>query len=55
MAPSAVGLALLLSLSAGAVATKTVFMVPHAHCDWGWLRTPLEYFDYEVRQAVPDS
>jgi hypothetical protein len=36
-------------------ATTEVYLVPHAHCDYGWLLTPVEYYDYEVRCPFVDQ
>ena len=24
----------------------------HSHCDWGWVRTPTEYYDFEVSACL---
>lgn len=30
----------------------TVFIVPHSHCDVGWLYTAQEYFDHAVKHIL---
>jgi hypothetical protein len=53
----------LIQFEPGSEATKlhapTIRLVPllfrlsaHSHCDWGWVRTPAEYYDFEVSAGL---
>jgi hypothetical protein len=44
--------AVAVAAAAAAGDPMNVFMVAHSHCDLGWVRTPEEYYAYEVSNIL---